>query len=455
MPSAHPAPDTPRSSAESALLPPVILAWLGAIIAFLLLQPRPEVRMLFCPAKASCEAVLASQYGRFLGIPLPWAGAAFYLGLLTLLLGAYGSSSGVWRARWTGISVWLSVAGLAFSGMLMWVQFGKLHAFCALCTASAAVVAGLVATTLRAERLLASAPPAGAHGAAWTLAIVMLMAIFGLAWPAIATPGEVVAVVDGQRFTRAQMESDLNGELRPLRVSVYEREFAWVRGKVDAALLAADAGQKNVSVEQLLAGRTGTSRDELLAQIAASHRVEVRLKKPPLRDLRIDLSLAEVAGPPDAKVQLVVFSDFECDFCAKLAPVLARVREEFPRDVLVAYRYFPLETHSRALPSAIAAACAAEQGAFWKYHDALFSGARSLSDERLSSLAGELGLDLPAFETCRTSGKARQTVEASFADGARLGIDGAPSLFLNGTLIGGFVEYDALAQRIRAVLAGR
>jgi len=438
------------ASAERALLPPVGLAWFGAIVSFLLAQPRAEVRMLFCPSRAGCDAVLASPHSSLMGLPLPRIGVAFYLGLLGLLLAAYGSRSAPWRARLVGLTVWLSVAALAFSGMLMWVQFGVLQAFCGLCTASALTVAGLVWATLRAERLAPAA--SGSPVLAWSLAAFALLATVGLALPIVVRSSEVVAAVDDRTFTRAEMEADLAATVQPLRRSIYEHELAWVQEKVDAELLASAARQRGVTIEALLGGR---ARAAVLPELAAGRRIEIRLAKPPLRGVKFDLAQAQVAGPRDARVQLVVFSDFACDYCRKLAPVLAKVRAEFPHDVLVAYRYYPLDANPRARPAALAAQCAAEQGAFWKYHDGLFAERGDGSEERLTALAVEVGLDVEKFQACRQSAAPQQIVAASSAEAVKLGIEGAPALFLNGDLIGGFVEYEALARRIRERLPAR
>lgn len=438
------------ASAESALLPPVILAWLGAIVSFLLLQSRPEVRMLFCPSRAGCEAVLASRHSSLMGVPLPWVGAGFYLVLLALLLWALAARSGAWRARLVSLTVWLTVAALAFSGMLMWVQFGVLHAFCGLCTASAVIVAGLVWTTLRAEKLAVSAP--ASRTMAGVLAAFAIVATTGLALPLLVGARDIVAAVDGRTFTRAEMEADIAADVQPQRRSIYERELAWVQEKVDAELLAAAARARGVTVEALLAGR---AKEAVLPEIATGHRIEILLPKPPLRGLKFDLAQAQIAGPRDARVQLVVFSDFACDYCVKLAPVLEKVRADFPKEVLVAFRPYPLDANPRARPAAIAAQCAAEQGAFWKYHDRLFAARGDLSDERLTAIAREAGLDMEKFAACLQGDASRQIVEASYAEAVRLGIEGAPALFLNGTLIGGYVDYETLAQRIRAALRGK
>ena len=444
-------PTATTPGGASPLLPSIVLAWLGAVVSFLLLQERAGVRLLFCPSRAGCEAVFASRYASLLGVPLPWVGAAFYLAILALLLTAHGSRVAARRVRLVGFVVWLAVAGLAFSGALMWVQFRVLHALCALCTTSAVVVAALVFTTMRAERRLAAAGSSTAG--AWALAGIAAIATLGLALPGIVVRDDIVAVVDGRKFSRTQMEADLASSLQPLQRSTYALEFEWAKRQINDALLASEAARRKVTVEQLLA--SGPAKDELLAEIAAGHRIEILLKKPPLRNLHFDLSTAQVAGPPDAKVQLVVFSDFQCDYCARLAAVLRQIREEFPREVLVAYRSFPLEAKPRSVPAAVAAECAAEQGAFWPYHDALFTNGGDLSDARLRAVAAEIGLDAEKFQACLASDKARRTVEASAADAVNLGLEGTPALFLNGTMIGGFVEHDALVRRIRQILGGQ
>lgn len=166
------------------------------------------------------------------------------------------------------------------------------------------------------------------------------------------------------------------------------------------------------------------------------------------RPVAIDLSTARMSGPQNAKVQIVVFSDFECPLCAKAAPLLKRIREEFPNDVMVAYRYFPIEGHARAIPAAIAAECAAEQGVFWDYHDQLFAEPTDLSDARFLSIAQSLKLDRERFLKCLGSEKARKVVQASYKDAVQMGLPGVPLIFLNGRMIDGALDYKRLVKEI-------
>lgn len=354
------APDERPRSPHSLILAGCLLAWFGVLICFLLMQGRAAT--LFCRAQLGCEKVLSSGYAAFLGLPLSWVGAAFYASVLALLLVALGTSVKSRQLRVLNAALWLSVAAGSFSAALMWVQFGVLHAFCPLCTASALTIA--------------------------TLAIVLWKVM-----PLAETNADA-----GSRSTAAALA-----------------EFAGITTLALAVVVAATP----------LPTMPGPQR------------------------LEIDLSTAKTAGSSDALVRLVVFSDFQCQFCAQLAPVLKRVRAEFPNDVLVAYRYFPLEVHPRAIPAAIAAECAAEQGAFWEYHDRLFTDGGDLRDTQLLALAASLRLDEGEFRECLNSARAKGVVEASFQDAVKSGLEGAPSLFLDGNRIGGVVTYEALAPLLK------
>ncbi|MEP6667764.1 MAG: vitamin K epoxide reductase family protein [Chthoniobacter sp.] len=166
----------------------------------------------------------------------------------------------------------------------------------------------------------------------------------------------------------------------------------------------------------------------------------------------VDLSTAHRLGPVVAPVQLVVFSDFQCGFCRQLAPVLKQLHGEFPQDVSIVFRHFPLEGHPRAFPSAIAAECAAEQGHFWEYHDKLFAEGGNLSDAKLLDLALSLGLDQPRFTACLQSDRPRKVVEANRRDAQQLDLPGAPAVFLNGRRLEGPLTYENLARRIKEAL---
>ena len=482
-----------RGGAEKSILLSGALAWIGLSISILLVQQHAGLPALFCPVRASCETVLSSKYASMLGVPLPWLGVGFYGLMLLLLLGAYGVSGVGMRRRLLGTVVWLSVMGASASAVLMFIQFKVLHAFCPLCTGSAVTMILLAVASGMAEGRATDAAFPGRPAGALALALFAMIPATVQLLPREAARSDVLAVVDGQKFTRAQMEEELGATLGPLQQSAYELEFDWVRKKVDAALLAGEVGKSGADTQAELATRVASAKpatdaevaarlsanalpdgpenvarvkEELLAEsreqarvaymeeLARGHRIEVLLEQPKVRALKIDLATAKISGPRDAKVQLVVFSDFQCHFCRELSSVLRRVRAEFPEEVMLAYRYFPVESHPRALPAAIAAECAAEQGAFWEYHDRLYADGGDMSDARLVAIAEALKLDQGKFSECRNAGRARKAVEMSREDAIKSGLEGAPALFLNGKMLGGKNDYDSLVARIRGELRG-
>jgi protein-disulfide isomerase len=110
-----------------------------------------------------------------------------------------------------------------------------------------------------------------------------------------------------------------------------------------------------------------------------------------------------------------------------------------------------------AVRAAEAAACAADQGAYWRYHDTLFlnqSGPNSLGDARLKQMAETLGLDTGAFNQCLDSGEKRAGVEASIAEAQAQGIDSTPTIFINGTEVEDWHDFNAVSQAIDAEVAG-
>lgn len=155
----------------------------------------------------------------------------------------------------------------------------------------------------------------------------------------------------------------------------------------------------------------------------------------------------------NAKVVIVEYSDFECPYCEAHHPSLVQAMEDYGDDVAWVYRHFPLSFHPQAQPAAVASECAAQQGAFWEYSDALFANQALLSASYYPKLADELGLDVDDFNSCLTSTEVAQSVTDDMNSGRTAGVTGTPATFVNGTLISGAVPYASLKQVIDAALA--
>jgi len=101
--------------------------------------------------------------------------------------------------------------------------------------------------------------------------------------------------------------------------------------------------------------------------------------------------------------------------------------------VRVVFRHFPVRTsHPRAYPAAHAAEAAAEQGAFWPMHDALFGDQGRLEDPHLWARAERLGLDVVRFDADRRSDRIADRVREHFKGGVRAGVATTPTLFVDG-----------------------
>ncbi|GAB4498221.1 MAG: hypothetical protein OHK0052_11230 [Anaerolineales bacterium] len=147
-----------------------------------------------------------------------------------------------------------------------------------------------------------------------------------------------------------------------------------------------------------------------------------------------------VLGAKNPKMTVIEYSDFECPFCAQIAPLLKQFIAENPEDVQVVFRHFPLVSiHNKALLAAQAAEAAGKQGKFWEMHDLLFSRQAEWSGIDpvdfpvwLEKAARDLGLNAAQFKTDLNSEAVVAIAQKSWEDGQTLGLPGTPFLAING-----------------------
>lgn len=147
-------------------------------------------------------------------------------------------------------------------------------------------------------------------------------------------------------------------------------------------------------------------------------------------------------GEETAPVVIYEFADFQCPACGQFAALMGPlIKERLVDTGMVRYVFydFPLSQHPHAFLAARAGRCANAQGKFWPYHDLVF--ARQPSWATLSTgdaadyfveLGDEAGLDGAAFESCVRSEQFAEEVTRSLRLGESLGVQGTPSLFING-----------------------
>ncbi len=152
-----------------------------------------------------------------------------------------------------------------------------------------------------------------------------------------------------------------------------------------------------------------------------------------------------ILGKLGAPVQLIVYSDFECRFCADFNDTIKRIANEFGDKVVIAFRNFPLTAiNPSALSAAIASECAAEQGKFWEMHDKLFAdnAEGNFGVEQFKKDAADIGLEVERFNKCLDEEKYKDKVGARVKEGEDAGILGAPQTYVNGQVLPGAYPFE-------------
>ncbi|PIY96290.1 MAG: hypothetical protein COY66_04610 [Candidatus Kerfeldbacteria bacterium CG_4_10_14_0_8_um_filter_42_10] len=134
-----------------------------------------------------------------------------------------------------------------------------------------------------------------------------------------------------------------------------------------------------------------------------------------------------IRGDKNASVTLVEFSDFQCPYCSRVEPTLEALLDKYEGKIRLVYKHFPLTSlHDQAVPAAEASECAADQGKFWEFHDALYNNQSKLAEGYYSELASELGLNKSKFDECLSSGKYKQKVTDNSTEAQAAGAQGTP-----------------------------
>jgi protein-disulfide isomerase len=159
-------------------------------------------------------------------------------------------------------------------------------------------------------------------------------------------------------------------------------------------------------------------------------------------------------GPADAPVTIVVFSDFQCPYCAVLMERLRKVRSAHPGEVAVVYRHFPVRGHVHAADAAKASECAAEQGRFEPFHDALFAARDSIGIVPWERFAASAGVpDLSAFQKCANAAGPVAALERDTVAARKLRVSATPTLLINSLRLVGTPPMDSLEAYVRIASA--
>lgn len=160
-------------------------------------------------------------------------------------------------------------------------------------------------------------------------------------------------------------------------------------------------------------------------------------------DLRIS-SDDPVLGPDDALISMVIFSDFQCSGCRGVSQGIKNLLSRYSTELNIRFKNYPLSSqcnssmrsdlHPNACSAAYAAEAAHLQGKFWEYHDLLFSSSIDGEEEEFLDYAEELDLDISMFRNDMNT-VAKEKVAEDINLGNELGIEGTPTVYVNGRKI--------------------
>ena len=209
-------------------------------------------------------------------------------------------------------------------------------------------------------------------------------------------------------------------------------------------------GLASVTVAAIKAGK---SADQAIAESKAS-KFGTR-PTPKLLDDPVPIPTlgSPAMGPATTPITLVEFSDFQCPYCSKAVAQINATLKAYPNDVRLIFKQYPLvELHPAAAISAAASLAAHAQGKFWAMHDVMFANRPKLSRESILAWAKEIGLDMKRFTADLDSDAIKKAVARDRANGDKAGVEGTPTVFLNGQRYNGDLAPDAIKPVIEGEL---
>lgn len=150
---------------------------------------------------------------------------------------------------------------------------------------------------------------------------------------------------------------------------------------------------------------------------------------------------APFIGSEDASVEIEGFFDFSCPYTKLFFtnPILKKSREAISKskNAKLSFRNFPIIGGDKSQESALAAACAGEQGRFWQMAEQILNHQEDIKRSNLgfSGYANEIGLNIDLFDYCATNKKYEDLILQDSARAEKLGIKTLPAFVINGKII--------------------
>jgi protein-disulfide isomerase len=162
-----------------------------------------------------------------------------------------------------------------------------------------------------------------------------------------------------------------------------------------------------------------------------------------------------LAGSLDAPMSLLEYGDYECPHCGAAHVVVKEIQRRLGPELVFAFRNFPLAgAHPHSVRAAEGAEAAGGQERFWPMHDQLFEHQNMLDDHSILRHAVSAGVaDLDRFANDLAEHRYLPRIRADVASGARSGVNGTPTFFINGVRHQGGYDVASLMQGLSATRA--
>jgi len=181
---------------------------------------------------------------------------------------------------------------------------------------------------------------------------------------------------------------------------------------------------------------------QLKRQLNESFRIGLDLSQ----KLELDYDQAPSIGSPQARIEIIIFSDFNCPICKEATEMIANLQRRNPGLIRFVYKHFPIEPDS--LLKAKIACGGYAQGKFWEIHDLLQAG---YSGTKLEKMASSIGVDMGELNKEVDSGLYNGLINQDIEDAKELGIWGTPAIFINGYKVA-FPNELIMEQMIKLIL---
>jgi|GEM_PF-3203722 len=476
---------------KASILAVLLLSIAGSILAAYL-----NYEHLFgtgqCHSGGNCGDVLSSEYSTFAGIPI----AAFGLGLCAALTYcAWRSLFPLGKSGRYDILLAVSIVGVLPIPYLIYLQAAVIQSWCIYCLS----LSGILITNFLL--LVINRESAGRHAlkSYETIAILALLAIPPSSMKLLKTGIEtklhprgenpIIATIDERDIHLNELKKAVQLELytkeNELRITWLEQQILetaaknigltldqYVIQKVYASIEVSDS-EVQAFYEQVkhdIPG--GEATDNILQNIknqigkmkgkdAISQHIEMLKERfeysysPPISERLLigsDFGDAPSYGSEMAPITLVVFSDFNCSHCARAHSELVDKVDEYPGQVRLVYKNFPVYSEQNGEAAAKVAACARFQNKFWEVAELLFEREfESFDDSILVIIAEETDLDLTLLRQHMSDGSAEEVVRTDIEEGRGLGLYATPSMFVNGRYVG-YLQPQELEQFIMTEL---